>query len=268
VSKKTFSKNLKSFGYGLVRLSSDFKIIDKNIAAENHYIFPKRNSKILDICKFGKESLLGISDKTGDNAVVWLSDGVKTLTVLAIREDGESILLLLHPLVSRIALSLNKERKLPRAYAMRILEIIYGLPVKSPVSAKELFPFTDISSKSKVLLGDALVRTKEKLQNINFKNKISFDFDEKNIKTLKCLDFSLFVYAVSEILAVENTFSDGQGSKITFSVSETSVDITLKSSVKAKADDSTYIYGRLFSEIFKRDVQCKRHDTYRIWRSW
>ncbi len=190
-----------------------------------------------------------MSDKHGENITVSFSDGIKTVNAVAIREKDGNILLLLHPLIS--SLTLGRSGKMSRAYGINILSIIYGEKINNTISVKDIFPFYDFTVKRLTLVSTAMREVSEKLRKVNFKNKITVNFENMNISISKAVDFTTVVYVLAEILSVENTFSDGKSAVLTFCSTENTLDIILKARSKKKPVNNYEIFARLFCESLR-----------------
>ncbi len=245
----TFDKIRMNFGYGLVKLSSDMKIIDKNIKAEQTRVFPKRGASVLKLTEDGGRKLLSLSNNAGDNTAVSFSDGIKRVEALAVREESGEITLLLHPLITSV--TLGKNGKTSVAYGKNILAVIYGETVEKTYSADEIFPFSHISVKRLTLVTTAVKMISQKLSRINFKNSITVNFDSMQSSLSLALDFTAVTYALTEILSLENTFSDGKSSTVTFSCAGGVFDIALKARMKKNAMSESEIFARLFSDALR-----------------
>ncbi len=241
-----FDKVRSNFGYGLVKLSADMKIIDKNVKAVQTRVFPKRGASVLSLTDDGGKKLLALSDKIGDNTVISFTDGIKRVEALAVREQSGEITLLLHPLITSV--TLGKNGKMSTAYGKNILGIIYGENIEKTYSADEIFPFSHISVKRLTLVTTAVKMIAEKLSKINFKNSITVNFDGMESSLSLALDFTSATYALTEILSLENTFSDGKSATVTFSCAEKTFDVTLKARMKKTAVSDSTVFNRLFTE--------------------
>lgn len=249
VKDYTFDKARMNFGYGLVKLSSEMKIIDKNLKAKDTRVFPKRGASVLSLTDDGGRKLFSLSDRAGDNAVISFSDGIKRVEALALREESGEITLLLHPLITSV--TLGKNGKTSVAYGKNILAIIYGENIEKTYSADEIFPFSHVSVRRPTLVTTAVNMIAEKLSKINFKNSITVNFDSMQSSLSLALDFTAVTYALAEILSLENTFSDGKGSTVTFSCSGGAFNITLNARLKKNSVTEGEIFGRLFSDALK-----------------
>ena len=175
LSELAFDSVKKHFGYGLVRLSADLKLIDKNIRAEEMRVFPKRGANVMKISEDNGKKLFSLSDKVGDNIAVTFGDGIKSVSALAIREESGEIMLLMHPLISSVTLGRNGRTS--RAYGINILKIIYGEKIERSLSVEEIFPFLSLNVKRLTLVTTAMSNIAEKLSKINFKNEITVNFE-------------------------------------------------------------------------------------------
>ena len=240
-----FDNIRKHFSYGLVRLSSELKVIDKNRKAEEYRVFPKRGASVSKFTRnIGKLAALSLIE--GDNIAVSFSDGIKSVEALAIRENSGEILVLLHPLLC--SLTLGKGGKVPVAYGVNILKIIYGESLEGTFSRKDLFPFSSFSVKETTLVTTAVSNIAERINKINFKNSITVNFERMENSLSRCVDFRLVVYALTEILSLENIFSDGKSGRINISCEGETLDITLAARLKGKPISDSGIFQRLFSE--------------------
>ncbi len=249
VKDYTFDKVRMNFGYGLVKLSPDMKIIDKNLKANAARVFPRRGASVLSLTEDRGKKLFSLSQRAGDNAVISFSDGIKRVEALAIREESGEILLLLHPLITSV--TLGKNGKTSVAYGKNIIAIIYGENIEKTYSIDGIFPFSHVSVKRLTLVTTAVNMISEKLGKINFKNSITVNFDSMQSSLSLALDFTAVTYALAEILSLENSFSDGKGSTVTFSCSGGTFNITLNARMKKDAITEGEIFGRLFSDALK-----------------
>ena len=244
-----FDKVRMNFGYGLVRLSPDMKIIDKNIKATETHVFPKRGASVIGLTDDRGKKLNELSGKAGDNTVVSFCDGIKRVEALAIREEGGEIMLLMHPLITSV--TLGKNGRTSSAYGRNILSIIYGENIEKTYSIDEIFPFSHVSVKRLTLVTTAVSMIAEKLGRINFKNSITVNFDSMQQSLSLALDFTALTYALTEILSLENTFSDGKSSTVTFSCDGEAFNITLNARMKKNAVTESEIFGKLFVDALK-----------------
>jgi len=249
ISDKQFDKIQNHFGYGLVRVSPEFKLIDKNIIADKARVFPKRGASILKLASDGGIRLISLSEKEGENIAVSFSDGIKTVNALAIREKNGNIILLIHPLISSV--TLGKNAKASRAYGINILNLIYGEKIEKSLSVNDIFPFSPMSVKRLMLVTTAMKSIAERLSLINFKNSITLNFESMEKRLSKAVDFTAVVYALTEILSLESTFSDGKSAIITFSSTDDTLDIILNSRLNKNCLSDTEIFSRLFSDALK-----------------
>ena len=170
-----FEKSLKNFGYGLVRLGSNFKIIDKNLIAEEIGVFPKRGASILKLVEYGGRSLRSLSDRAGDNTVISLSNGIKSIEALAIREENGNVMLLLHPLIC--SFTLGKSGRMSSVYGLGLLKMIYGEKVERGLNVSEMFPHSPLSVKRLTLVTTTVSMIAEKLSKIALKSSITVNFE-------------------------------------------------------------------------------------------
>lgn len=241
-----FDSVRRHFAYGLVRLSGDFVIADKNIKAERTHVFPRRGAGVIKYTEDAGAGLFLLKEKEGENIAVSFKNGDKAINAVAIRERNGSILLLLHPLIS--AASLGRGGKMPKAYAINILKIIYGENIENNFSGEEFFSAESIAIKRPVLITTAVKSISEKLNKTNFKSSITFDLGSMRLGLSRAVDFNTVIYALTEILALENTFSDGKSAKINFTFTEETLDITLVALMKGKNINDGKMLSRLFSE--------------------
>lgn len=241
-----FDSVKKHFGYGLVKLSADLKIIDKNIKAESFRVFPRRGANVRPVIENGKKRLTEMSDKLGDNAIIEFQNGINRVNAFAIRDFDGGIMLLLHPLISTA--SLGRGGKMPKSYAINILKIIYEENLENNFSGNEFISYESTAIKRPMLIATVVKSLSEKLKNTNFKNLITFDFDCTRLGLSLAVDFNTVIYALTEILALENTFSNGKSAKIDFVFTEETLDITLNAVMKKKDINDGRTLSRLFSE--------------------
>ena len=153
----------KHFGYGLVKLSSDFKILDKNEKADEYRLFPKRGASVLKFTK-DVDKITSLSFIEGDNALITFCDGIKRIQALVIRERSGKMLVLLHPLICSMAFS--RGGKAPIAYGINILNVIYGERIEKSISPEEIFPFSSFSVKELTLVTTAVSKIVEKINKL------------------------------------------------------------------------------------------------------
>ena len=96
--EKIFNPILKELKYGLCRLTSDLKLVDKNEMADAVFPLPKRGSNMTSCFVGGDESLSKL--KSSRAISVTLTAGGIVRNAVAFRENGDGILLLFHPLLS------------------------------------------------------------------------------------------------------------------------------------------------------------------------
>ena len=245
----TFDKARLRLGYGLVRLGKDFKIIDKNLRAEKTGVFPKRGASILKYTDSGKKALTSLSEKTGDNTVISVSNGIKRLEALAIREAGGAITLLLHPLIC--SFTLGKSGRTSISYGEGLLKTVYGESIERALSLDEIFPLFPISVKHLTRVTTAVEMICEKISKLSFKDPITVNFEGIEKSLFAAVNFTALIYAFSEILSVENTFSDGKGASITFKGSGESFDIFLEARMRKNAASDGDLFARIFSEALR-----------------
>lgn len=241
----SFDSVRKRFGYGLVKLSADLKIIDKNVKAESFRVFPKRGASIIPIVESGEKSLREMSDKRGDNAVVGFRSGLNRVNAFAIRDLDGGIMLLLHPLIT--SATLGRKGKMPIAYALNVLKIIYGERIEGRLSRREIFPLTSALVKNTVLVTTAMRNIAEKLSKTDFKSVITFDLGRTEAVLSSAVNFNSVIYALTELLALESAFSDGRSARIDFEFTQETVDIILTAAMKDTVSDAS-VLSRLFSE--------------------
>ena len=95
-SELKFNKTLMQMRFGVVRLTPEMRIIDKNEVADKLFALPKRNSSIAKLLDDPRE-LEALKNEKGAAVTCRLKGNGKIIGVIAIREKSENIILFFHP---------------------------------------------------------------------------------------------------------------------------------------------------------------------------
>ncbi len=214
-----FTPELRKLSLGLIRLSPDLKIIDKNKASENILELPSRGVNFLKLCADDQslERLKGLVKKYGAFGIVSVLAGNRTLSAAVFRERDGNILIVLHPMLTAIDAAANKERaeSVLGQYSKQILDAL-----TSEDEIYELFPdeseragmslqkkvwgaseiYFNLNIKNICPLEHAVNKIIEKLENTDLKKSFTFIID-KSVRSFGLfIEMSRLLYVLTEMM--------------------------------------------------------------------
>lgn len=268
-----FNSVIHRMRYGLVRLTPDFKIIDKNKVADMLLPFPKRNSSIMRMLEEPSELEALKNEKGAADSCRIRGDG-KTVGAIAIREKSGNILLFFHPLLTALCSDKNniKVKKILRYYGKYILDIIYqaadgeGIYTVKSMGMPDRNFFINFGEERAVRLSEGLKAVARKLSITDFKNNITVLVENNTDCVFKCVNFNTLMYVVTEQLSLLSSVGLGINSKVHIYADTNFLYVTVEDRMKEGATKADEYLARLFAEIIHllkvyTDVRFKR-DTF------
>ena len=251
-----FNSVIHKMRYGFVRLTADFKIIDKNKVVDAIIPFPKRSSSIFKMLEDPQE-LASLKNEKGAAVSCRIHGSEKTLGAIAIREKSGNILLFFHPLLTAVCSDKNniKVKKILKYYGKYILDIIYQAAdgegiytVKSTGMPDKSF-FINFGEERAVRLSEGLKAIAGKLSVTDFKNNITVLVENNTDCVFKCVNFNTLMYVVAEQLALLNSVGMGINSKVHIYADTNFLYVTVEDRMKESATKADEYFARLYAEV-------------------
>lgn len=254
-----FNKALMNLSYGLVRLSPEFKIIDKNTAAEDIIGLPRRGSGIRTMTEDNGKSLEALGEKRGKATVVTLRENSRRINALALREDRESILLFFHPMLSVLTRGLSRGiiSKIVAFYSENILDILKeasqhkGVSYFKNAGLPDKTFFSDLTVPRNFTVATALKLLTEKLDKVDLKKSLTVVVDRMDDCWAKTVNFTVFEYTVTELISVLGLYGSGEKAVMHIIPESRFLKIIVRDKMNHKISVSDRYFGRIFSEIMK-----------------
>lgn len=229
-----FSPELKKLSLGLLRLTPDLRITDKNPAIEKAIKLPRRGADFSKFCidTEARERLEKLPESPASLCVITVNSAGKSPRLLALREKDGNILLILHPLLSTLDTSISGDKieKVLIPHAEQILkildfpELLYDIytndknktePFRTALSyakAPESFNIKNICP-----LEFAVRNTTDMLSEFDLKKELSFIIDPSVTAFGQFIDLSRFVYVLAEMLDTDALLAPAEASTVRIS---------------------------------------------------
>jgi hypothetical protein len=236
--EEKFASVYKSIRLGLVRLTSEMVITDKNSMADILFPFPSRKGR-LDVC-FKKENAVS-------ELMLLEKDGVSRIS-LAIREKSGTVLLLLHPELSSHLSLLNDKTlsKLVSLYSCDILEILESVVSKRKVNFIP-YTFTENITDSRATVSDAVNKVLGRLSQTVLCDELDVFVDNRLKTAIGEISQISLQRAVSELLTVRELFGEKKKAQINLIAEQNHLVFNL--------EDNVSITNPHFARIFEETVR-------------
>ena len=268
-----FNSIIQKMRYGLVRLTPEFRIIDKNKVADLLFDLPKRNSSVIRLLENPAE-LEALRKEKGAALTCRLRRNGKTVGAVAIREKSGNVLLFFHPLLTAVCSDKNsiKVQKILKYYGKYILDIIYqasggeGIYTVKSVGISDSGYFINFGEERSVRLSEGLKAVARKLSVTDFKNNVTVLVENNTDCVFKCVNFNTLMYVVTEQMALLSSVGLGINSKVHIYADTNFLYVTVEDRMKEIATKADEYFARIFVEIIHllkvyTDVKFKR-DTF------
>lgn len=223
---------LRNLKIGLIQLSRELKIADKNKAVDSILRLPRRGSDFLKLCADTRSSdkLKGLGEQPASLSIISVLSAGKTLRMAALRENDGNILIILHPLLATLDTNAS-ENDIENAlapYANQFLKTlespeqidalysnnwdngsISGLKSKSPS-----LPFWELNIKKIYPLHYVIKSITDNISEINLKKDFSFIIDPSVNEFGQFIDSSRVAYVLAEIMEVSFLLSPDGASNV------------------------------------------------------
>lgn len=257
--KSKFGLVLRNFVHGVVRVSSDLKLVDKNPAAEKLLLLPRRGSNIGAYIKDGGKCLVELEKRYGSVTPVVFKGFTRDLIAFAFREDSKNILILFEPILSAYYTSCIK-KKVPRVvsfYSRIILSILTDADTKGECHyacgylGNILSYDEDGKTKFFYNLEHAIPVIDKKLRNIDFTKTIIIVFGKFYNPKTTFLDMRAVQYLLSELLLTLELYGANNKASIYINQTEDSLCFTVRDKLSRKITKSDGYYARIVTEILR-----------------
>ncbi len=256
---KMLGPALSSLRLGLVRLTNEFTVVDKNSAADAVFPFPRRGGSI-------KSMLVSSSEKSSEQAYsVMLRNGSITKNAVAFRER-EGILLLLHPLLSALHFGKRDGRfsRVLSTYSLAIYEVIKqmekdceGCEYKMITLSERCFRQSPFSGDYHIL-GNAVLKLVNKVSAAMPRKNIALVIDNRCKKKAVGVRYSSVEYALGEIFAIREMYGLKEEAVIDIMAGDAHLDIVMHDRVESSSAAKGYIH--IASEVIRLiELGCYSH---------
>ena len=247
---KCFMQTLNDMKYGLVKLTADFKISDKNEVADAIFPLPRRGSDLSKYLEIDKAVLTSLASF---NAVtVLISRKGFRKNAIAFRASDGGIMLLFHPVLSTLKLGNNEARinKILQFYSKNIFEMLEtaikyqseeklsGIPDKSFF---EDFSIGKLRAVNSVV--DSLVK---RLAETVLNRELSVVVDTNVASKLGKISEAEVDFVVSEILAIREYYGESDNARLQIGCYENCLAVVLID----KADDNSSVKDNHYLNVF------------------
>ena len=268
-----FNKVIDRMKYGLVRLTPELKIIDKNRVADELVPFPKRASSVVRLLT-NKSELESLKNEKGAAATCRIRGKSRVIGAVAIREKSGNILLFFHPLLTAICSDSEnlKVKKILKYYGRYILDMIYqasegeGIYTVKSIGMPDKNFFINFGEERAVRLSEGLKTIARKLAVTDFKNNITILVENNTDCVFKCVNFNTLMYVVTEQMSLLHSVGLGVNSKVYIHADTNFLYVTVEDRMKEMATKADEYFARIFAEVIHllkvyTDVKFKR-DTF------
>lgn len=247
---------LSDIRFGLVRLTAELTVVDKNKMADVIFPLPRRNGSVADIIKNSAKQLGELGKECGSAVAVTLKGDKIARNAVAFRERDGGILLLLHPLLSTVYFE-KRDRTFKRMlsyYAQGIYAIIEEMERKSVFSSTRVASLqsvmpNDYSQRDYLSVKSAVKRAVDKVSAAVLKKKLTVVVDKIYARSARGVIFSKLEYALSELIVLRELYGESDDAVIEIGITEDCLSVTLRDRVAV--DSVVHYYVRIFCEILK-----------------
>ena len=256
---KRFGQVLMSIRYGLVKLTPELKLIDKNHVADALIELPRRGASVKGILFDGGKAFSSLGTRCGDTVDIAFNVRGRRMIAVALRERSGNVICLIHPLlaalergrvgtrISRLAASCS--RNLVSIFEEAETSGVFlstRQPSFSPVDCLNyMYPDRMMSVAS------AFTNTVEKLKNIDLNKLLTVVVDNIADKWSGMVNLAVMQFAVTELLNVFETFGKGENAILHIGVGNSSVRLVLRDKLMREPTESDVYTVRIFSELMK-----------------
>ena len=257
--KSKFGSVLRNFVHGVVRVSDDLKLIDKNPAVEKLLSLPRRGSNIGAYMKDGGKCLVSLEKRYGSVTPVVFKGFTIDFNAFAFREDSKNILILFEPILSAYYTSCVKKTvpRLVSFYSKVILSILTDADTKGECHYACGYLSNILSYDEDGItpffysLNNAIPVIDTKLRNIDFTKTITIVFDKNHNEKTTFVDMRTVQYLLSELLLTLELYGANDKSSIYINQTEDSLCFTVRDKLNREITKSDGYYARIVTEILR-----------------
>ena len=221
-----FNPVLKKLHFGIIRLSDNFKIIDKNPAATRLFPSLRKNSDFSKLCcdKHNLEKLTNIGNNIANHSVFFVIYSFNSICTIALRDRDGSILLLFHPITARLDAShIPSLEKVISANAKALLELITSDKADTDeyISKKDLKvidSFSEFNIKKVFPVKQIVAIIADSLSSLDLKKQFTLVIDSSTSDFGIFTDLSKALYVLTEMLATDFSLSPRSNASVKISV--------------------------------------------------
>lgn len=254
--EKLFNSALKEMKYGLCRLTSDLRLVDKNEMADAVFSFPKRGSNMA-LCFVGGSDALSGLESSRAISVTLKADGT-VRNAVAFRESDGGILILFHPLLSALYLGNNSYRfdKILSLHWRSILGLLEaadggGIANYGVTYSPDRAFFGSFDGKDFYTVARVVPQIVGKLSQTALKKELTVLVDKKCERINSCVRFTQIEYVLGELLAIREHYGKSDKARLQIGCSDNCFMLVLVDRTHAQAGRVDEYYLKIFSELMK-----------------
>lgn len=251
-SEYLFDPASKKLVYGLIRISPDMKIVDKNSAARKYTFLPRVGSNILKFCGEYAKRLTDVQNGVRKATVIPFRQIGKTLYAAVIQEENGCLLMIFHPLLIFVGAH-TTEQELEKAIAACAEKL--RLSASIPEKEKPRFPSSNehllarCFTRSRIHSTKAMKLLLEATKLLNFDKTLHIVIpDEKSIP-LVFVEYSKLLYAFSEIVSFASSLSSTPNVTVTVSFYHDFMAVIASGNSERKITRARKLYFDIFSAV-------------------